>query len=124
MILGSGRPAEMGELAGPRSLRQLLYAVQTLSSDLDLPYMLRRITQAAVDLVDSDYGAVGVLDEAGSRLAQFITVGMDDEHRRTIGNLPDGHGILGLLIRDADPLRLPICRNIPTAMGSRSDIRR
>ena len=79
--------------------------------------MLRRITQAAVDLVDSDYGALGVLDEAGSRLAQFITVGMDDEHRRTIGNLPDGHGILGLLIRDAEPLRLPDLSEHPDSYG-------
>ena len=69
----------VAELAGPRSLRQLLDAVQTVASDLDLPSMLRRITQAAVDLVDARYGALGVLDDAGTRLAQFITVGIDDD---------------------------------------------
>jgi signal transduction histidine kinase len=107
----------MAELAGPRSLRQLLYAVQTLSTDLELPNMLRRITQAAVDLVDARYGALGVLDETGERLAQFITIGIDDEARRTIGNLPEGHGILGLLIRDPKPLRLPDLREHAGSYG-------
>src|SRR5688500_13277061 len=95
------------DLAGPRSLRKLLDAVLGIGTDLDLPAMLDRIIQAAVDLVDAQYGALGVLDETGSRLAQFITVGIDDEGRKKIGNLPEGHGILGLLIIDAKPLRLP-----------------
>jgi signal transduction histidine kinase len=98
-------------------LRQLLYAVQTLASDLDLPNMLRRITQAAVDLVDAQYGALGVLDGEGTRLVQFITVGIDEEGRQTIGNLPEGHGILGLLIRDAEPLRLPDLQEHPDSYG-------
>jgi hypothetical protein len=91
----------MGDFAGPRSLRQLLDAVLTIGSDLDLPAMLRRIIQSAVGLVDARYGALGVLDDTGTRLAQFITVGLDDEQRAHIGDLPEGHGILGLLIRDA-----------------------
>ena len=74
----------MSEFAGPRSLRQLLDAVLTIGTDLDLPAMLRRIVEAAVDLVDAQYGALGVLDESRSRLAQFITVGMDDETRSHI----------------------------------------
>ena len=97
----------MGEHAGPRSLRQLLDAVLSVGSDLDLPAMLQRIVQAAVDLVDARYGALGVLDDSHTRLAQFITVGVDDETRAAIGHLPEGHGILGLLILDAKPLRLP-----------------
>ena len=58
--------------------------------------MLERIVQSAVDLADATYGALGVLDDTGTRLAQFITVGIDDEAHRAIGNLPEGHGILGL----------------------------
>jgi signal transduction histidine kinase len=104
-------------MAGPRSLRQLLEAVLTVGSDLDLPAMLRRITQAAVELVDARYGALGVLDESRTRLAQFITVGLDDEARRAIGALPSGHGILGLLIVDAKPLRLPDLREHPDSYG-------
>ena len=107
----------VGEFAGPRSLRQLLDAVQTVASDLDLPRILRRITQAAVDLVDARYGALGVLDTAGARLAQFITVGLDDVQRARIGRLPEGHGILGLLIVDAKPLRLPDLSEHPDSYG-------
>ena len=107
----------VGSLAGPRSLRQLLDAVQSVASDLDLPSMLRRITQSAVDLVDARYGALGVLDESKRRLGQFITIGIDDEGRHAIGHLPTGHGILGLLISDAKPLRLPDLSEHPASSG-------
>src|SRR5215204_4808392 len=107
----------MSELAGPRSLRQLLDAVLTVGSDLDLPAILERIVQAAVDLVDARYGALGVLDDTRTRLAQFVTVGLDDETYNAIGHLPEGHGILGLLIVDAKPLRLPDLREHPDSYG-------
>jgi signal transduction histidine kinase len=107
----------VAELAGPRSLRQLLDAVQTIASDLDLPSMLRRITRAAADLVDARYAALGVVDQARTGLAEFITVGIDDESRRAIGHLPTGHGILGLLIDDAKPLRLPDIAEHPSSSG-------
>jgi signal transduction histidine kinase len=107
----------MGEFAGPRSLRQLLDAVLTVGSDLDLPAMLERIVEAAVELVDARYGALGVLDDSRTRLAQFITVGLDDETYNAIGHLPEGHGILGLLIVDAKPLRLPDLREHPDSYG-------
>ncbi|HEY8545605.1 MAG TPA: GAF domain-containing protein [Acidimicrobiales bacterium] len=107
----------MSEVAGPRSLRQLLDAVIGVGTDLDLPAMLRRIVEAAVDLVDARYGALGVLDESRSRLAQFITVGIDDETYNAIGHLPEGHGILGLLILDSKPLRLPDLSEHPDSAG-------
>ncbi|MGH9273473.1 MAG: GAF domain-containing sensor histidine kinase [Acidimicrobiales bacterium] len=107
----------MAEVAGPRSLRQLLDAVLTVGSDLDLPSMLERIVQSAVELVDATYGALGVLDDTGSRLAQFITVGIDAEAHAAIGNLPEGRGILGLLIVDAKPLRLPDLSEHPDSYG-------
>jgi signal transduction histidine kinase len=107
----------MGEFAGPQSLRQLLDAVLTVGSDLDLPAMLRRIVHAAVDLVDARYGALGVLDDTRTRLSQFITVGFDDETYHAIGHLPEGHGILGLLILDAKPLRLPDLSEHPDSYG-------
>jgi signal transduction histidine kinase len=95
----------------------LLDAVLTVGSDLDLPAMLRRIIESAVALVDARYGALGVLDESRTRLSQFITVGIDEDGRRAIGNLPEGHGILGLLIVDAKPLRLPDLSEHPDSYG-------
>jgi signal transduction histidine kinase len=107
----------MSEVAGPRSLRDLLDAVLALGSDLDPESMLRRIVEAAVGLVDARYGALGVLDETGTRLAQFITVGIDDATHARIGALPEGHGLLGRLIVDARPLRLPDLRTHPDSFG-------
>jgi signal transduction histidine kinase len=107
----------MGDVAGPRSLRQLLDAVVAVGLDLDLPAMLERIIHSAVELVDATYGALGVLDDTGTRLAQFITVGIDAAGRRRIGSLPEGHGILGLLIVDAKPLRLPDLTEHPDSYG-------
>lgn len=107
----------MPEAAGPRRLRQLLDAVLAVGSDLDLPAILHRIVESAAALVDARYGALGVLDESGSKLVEFHTVGLDDENRRAIGALPEGHGVLGLLIVDPKPLRLPDLREHPDSYG-------
>jgi signal transduction histidine kinase len=109
----SGAP----DLAGAPRLRQLLDAVVTVGSDLDLPAVLRRITENAAALVDARYAALGVLDPSRTRLTEFITVGIDDEQQARIGHLPDGHGILGLLIVDAVPLRLPDLTQHPDSFG-------
>jgi signal transduction histidine kinase len=105
------------EFAGPRALRKLVDAVISLSADLELAAVLQRIIDAAMDLVDARFGAIGVLDETKSALAEFVTAGMDDETYRAIGDLPKGHGILGLLIADPRPLRLPDLREHPDSYG-------
>ena len=89
-----------------------------VGSELSLPSILRRITETAADLVDARYAALGVLDDSRTRLAEFITVGIDDEPTpRAIGHLPEGHGILGLLIVDPKPLRLPDLTAHPDSYG-------
>jgi signal transduction histidine kinase len=103
--------------AGPRQLRRLLDAVLVIGSDLDLEATLRRITEAAVALSGATYGALGVLDEARTMLAEFVTVGIDEAGRAEIGDLPKGHGILGTLIRDPKPLRLPDLHEHPDSYG-------
>jgi len=107
----------VSRFAGPTSLRQLLDAVMAIGSDLDLGATLRRIIEAATALVDARYGALGVLDAERTALVEFITVGIDDETHRAIGELPQGHGILGLLIRDPRPLRLPDLSEHPDSFG-------
>ena len=105
------------ELAGPRRLRELLDAVMSVSSDLELSAVLQRIVESAAHLVDARYGALGVIDEGGGELAEFITVGLTDEERTAIGPLPRGHGILGLLIIDPRPIRLPVLQEHPDSYG-------
>jgi signal transduction histidine kinase len=104
-------------VAGPTSLGKLLDAVMAIGSDLDLAATLRRIIEAATTLVDARYGALGVLDPSGAALSEFITVGIDDDTHRAIGALPKGHGILGLLISDPRPIRLPDLREHPGSFG-------
>ncbi len=86
-------------------LSALLDAVVAVSSDLDLAAVLERIVSTACVLVDARYGAVGVIGPNGG-LVEFVTEGLDAETRREIGDLPEGHGVLGLLIEDPRPLRL------------------
>jgi signal transduction histidine kinase len=104
-------------VAGPRSLRGLFDAVVAISAGLDLATTLQRIVEAAASLADAQYAALGVLDEGRTLLAEFITVGLDDETRARIGELPKGHGILGVLIADPRPLRLPDLREHPDTFG-------
>lgn len=85
-------------------VRQLLEAVVAIGSGLDLESSLTRIVQAAVTLVDARYGALGVLGNE-QRLARFITVGLDAGEIKEIGPFPEGHGLLGELIRHPVPLR-------------------
>lgn len=94
----------------------LLEAVLAVGSDLDLHTVLRHITEAAVTLVDAQYGALGVIGQRGG-LTQFLAVGVDEPTRARIGSLPRGHGILGLLIRDPKPLRLDDLGRHPDTSG-------
>jgi len=97
--------------------RSLLEAVLAVASDLDLQAVLRRITEVAATLVDAEYGALGVISEDGEGLAQFLVVGVDDELTNQIGSLPEGHGVLGQLIRDPRPLRLDELAEHPASFG-------
>ena len=115
-------PEEVGHLsapetAGPKRLRELLDAVLAVGSDLDLSAILNRIVNSAASLVDARYGALGVLDPSGTKLVEFHSSGLDDETRRAIGALPEGHGVLGLLIVDPKPLRLPDLSKHPDSYG-------
>src|SRR5579863_3473255 len=93
-------------LATRDRMRGLLEAVVAIGSGLDLESTLRRIVEAAVGLVDATYGALGVIGE-GRRLAEFIPVGVSQEEISQIDHWPEGRGLLGLLIDDPHPLRLP-----------------
>jgi signal transduction histidine kinase len=90
----------------PAKLRRLVQAILILDAELYLPVVLRRIVEEACDLVDAQYGALGVLTEDGRALDQFLTVGLDSEEERAIGPRPTGRGVLGTLIADDKPLRL------------------
>jgi signal transduction histidine kinase len=98
-------------------LSGLLGAVVAVSSELDLAAVLQRIITTACSLVGARYGALGVLSPEHDQLVQFITHGLDDETRARIGEIPHGHGVLGLLIQDPKALRLHEISEHPKSVG-------
>ncbi|MHC6231708.1 GAF domain-containing sensor histidine kinase [Arthrobacter sp. MMS24-T111] len=94
----------------------LLGAVVSLAEDLSLEAVLDRVVQSACELVGARYGALGVIGD-DQQLSHFITVGIDDDGIRVIGDLPTGHGVLGQLIREPKPLRLHDLGEHPMAVG-------
>jgi len=98
-------------------MRALFEAGIAVSSELSLDAVLQRITEVAADLTGARYAALGVIDASGAALEHFFTTGIDEGTRATIGPLPRGRGILGVLIRDAAPLRLDDLSQDPRSVG-------
>ncbi|MDD7939576.1 GAF domain-containing protein [Actinomycetospora lutea] len=103
--------------ASPERIAALFSSLTSIAEGLDLDAVLHRIVEAAVELVDARYGALGVLDEAGAGLSRFVYTGFDEEARDRIGALPRGHGLLGELIRRPEPLRLADLHDHPSSVG-------
>ncbi|MFF7837889.1 GAF domain-containing protein [Streptomyces ossamyceticus] len=98
-------------------VHSLLEAVLSVGRELDLEQALRGIVEAAAVLVDAEYAALGVIGPDGKRLSDFLTVGVSDEQVVQIGNYPEGHGILGELIRHPERLRLTKLSEHPSSYG-------
>ncbi|ARF73872.1 GAF domain-containing sensor histidine kinase [Streptomyces sp. NPDC012600] len=97
---------------------QLLEAMRTVGTGLELHSTLDRICATAAELAHARYAAIGVVDEAGEGLSDFITHGVPEEVARAIGRRPDGHrGLLGALIHDPDPVRLADLTGDPRSAG-------
>ena len=96
----------MAQQTASDRLRVLVDAGIALSSELSLDVLLQRLVDTSAELTGARYAALGVIDAAGQSLERFLTYGVDEETRAAIGELPRGRGILGVLIRDAKPLRL------------------
>lgn len=103
-------------LATQSRLRNLLKANHSVAGEIELAVVLSTIVEAAVDLVGARYGAVGVIGPDGG-LEQFIHVGMPDDLVARIGHLPEGHGLLGALIEEQEPIRLPRIDADPRSSG-------
>ncbi|MDH6448360.1 MULTISPECIES: GAF domain-containing protein [unclassified Streptomyces] len=98
-------------------VHSLLEAVLSVGRELDLEQALHSIVEAAAALVDAQYAALGVIGPDGRRLSAFHTVGVTDEQIAGIGPYPEGHGILGELIRHPAPLRLTKLSEHPASYG-------
>ncbi|MFF9126428.1 PP2C family protein-serine/threonine phosphatase [Streptomyces sp. NPDC014889] len=111
---------QLRALAGAKHRVQgLLEAVVAITREVELPAVLHRIVTTAMDLVGARYGALGVLDESGEFLEQFITVGLSEQERSALAEagFPRGLGVLGHLIRHPEPLRLDDICSHPSSVG-------
>lgn len=106
------------EIVGVRDgLWRLIEAiVQVASAELTLPVVLDRVVEVARDMVDAQYAALGVIADDGT-LREFVHTGMDVDMVERIGHLPEGHGILGLLITEPQVLRLDDLSAHPASVG-------
>jgi signal transduction histidine kinase len=98
-------------------LRVLVDAGIALSSELSLDTLLQRLVETAAELTGARYAALGVIGKSGQALERFVTTGIDPEAHAAIGELPRGRGILGVLIREARPLRLHDLADDPRSVG-------
>ena len=94
----------------------LIEAGMALASERSLDALLQRILGLAVDITGAHFGAISVLGADGG-IEEFITEGITQEERALIGDLPTGHGVLGLLISEGRPLRLVDIAEHPESVG-------
>jgi two-component system, NarL family, sensor histidine kinase DevS len=98
-------------------LRALVETGIAINSELSLDGVLERIVEAAARVTGASYAALGVIDSSGEALERFVTYGLTEDAEREIGDPPHGRGILGVLIKDARPLRLHDLTEDPRSVG-------
>ncbi len=102
---------------GSERLERLVAAASSLITEVSLEGVLQRVVAIAAEVIGAHYAAIGVLGPDGRLVESFITHGIDPELRAKIGPPPRGHGILGLVIREARPVRLPDLTRHPDSYG-------
>ena len=98
-------------------LERLVAAGMLLSTELSLDGVLQRVVEIAVEVIGARYAAIGVLSADGRTLDSFVTMGIGPAERARLGAPPRGHGILGLVIREGKPIRLPDLTKHPDSYG-------
>ena len=99
------------------AIRDVFESVVSLSSELELSAILQHIVEYTKRLTNARYAALGMLDETGTQLRDFVYDGIDAELAATIGHFPEGRGIIGEIIRSPQPLRLDDLTKHPKSCG-------
>ena len=97
-------------------LSRLSEASLRITESLDLDTILQGVIDGARSLTGARYGALLILDDAGS-MQDLVTSGMTPEERRRLGALPKGLGLLGYLSEIEGPLRLAEIASHPSSVG-------
>jgi len=107
----------MPSVPSSERLERLVVATSSLITEVSLEGVLQRVVEVAAAVIGARFAAIGVLGPDGRLLESFTTHGIDPEQRALIGPPPRGHGILGLVIREAKPIRLPDLTKHPGSYG-------
>jgi PAS domain S-box-containing protein len=109
--------AEAVVRAQSNTFQSLVEAIRQLTSHQDLSPLLQSFLDMARSLTGARYAALGVLDETGETLEQFLTSGLDETARQAIGSMPQGRGLLGHLMKDESPIRVTNIGQHPASVG-------
>jgi signal transduction histidine kinase len=101
----------------PVKLTRVIEAVMLLRADLELPVLLGHVIEEARSLTGARYGAIRILNDEGTAIGEFLTVGLTEGEEELIGPRPTGKGVLGLLLSDPQPLRLAQLGDHPQSSG-------
>ncbi len=110
-------PSIAAPLSPRERIEKLVMATSALITEVTLEGVLRRVVEAAAEVIGARYAAIGVLGADGRVMESFTTYGIDPEVRARLGPPPRGHGILGLVIREAKPIRLADLTQHPDSYG-------
>src|SRR6476660_4816777 len=117
ICFGMSSPSVAHAPSTQERLEQLVRASSALITEVSLDGVLQRVVQVAAEVIGARYAAIGVVAPDGRLLESFTTYGIEAELRARIGRPPQGHGILGLVIREAKPIRLPDLTKHPDSYG-------
>jgi signal transduction histidine kinase len=103
--------------ARPRSeIEALSHAVGAVGGLLDVEAVLQVIVDTARELVSARYAALGIFDDR-RRIERFVTSGITAHQRAILGPLPEGHGLLGLIVAEGQTIRVPDIAAHPASYG-------
>jgi signal transduction histidine kinase len=122
MSVGGSAEEQISELRGAltqlplRAMNGLVEAMLVVTAGLDLDQTLHTIIRTATKLVDARYGALGIRGE-GHEIVDFVLEGMGAADLERIGRVPQGIGVLGLLLDDPKSIRLEDIGKHPASVG-------
>jgi len=98
------------------TLKAVSDAVLAVAAELSVEEVLQRLVESARELAHARYAALGVPDGEGG-FSQFLTAGMSEELRASLGPLPRQHGMLGAMLEEREPYRSPDIHEHPRFRG-------
>ncbi len=99
-----------------RELLALHWAALDIYGEVSLGTVLQKVVDQARQLLEARYGAIAVYDDKGL-MKEFMTSGMSEEDKEAIGTLPEGRGLLGVVLRQGQRIRLPDVERDPRSVG-------